>query len=169
MAILNILHFPDRRLHKIAKPIAQIDARIRQLAADMAETMYAAQGVGLAATQIDVHERIIVIDVSETRDQLITLINPEITWTSSEIATGQEGCLSVPEIFDNVTRAAQVKVQALDLDGKTFELEASGLLAVCIQHELDHLQGKVFIEYLSPLKQERAKNKLRKQAREAAQ
>lgn len=165
MAILNILHYPDARLHTIAKRVVTVDARIRTLIEDMAETMYAAPGIGLAATQVDVHERVIVIDISETHDALKVFINPEIIAQSGR-AEGEEGCLSVPGVFDKVERAERVTVRALDRDGKSFELNADGLLAVCIQHEMDHLQGKVFVDYLSGLKRNRIKTKLLKQARE---
>ena len=165
MARLDILHYPDARLHTVSKPVAAVDARIRQLVDDMAETMYAAPGIGLAATQINVHERVIVIDISETHDQLRVFINPEIVAQSGR-EESEEGCLSVPGIFDKVTRAERVTVRALDRDGKPFELEADGLLAVCIQHEMDHLMGKVFVDYLSGLKRNRIKAKLLKQARE---
>ncbi len=165
MPRLDILHYPDARLHKVAKPVATVDARIRKLVDDMAETMYAAPGIGLAATQVDVHERVIVIDISETHDQLRVFINPEIVAQSGR-AEGEEGCLSVPGVFDKVERAEQVTVRALDRDGKPFELKADGLLAVCIQHEMDHLMGKVFVDYLSNLKRNRIKAKLAKQARE---
>ena len=165
MALLQILRYPDTRLHKKAAPIAQVDAKIRQLAADMAETMYAAPGIGLAASQVDRHMRVIVIDVSEDKSQLLTLINPELLEKSGE-CKGEEGCLSVPGIYDTVTRASHVRVRALGLDGQPFEMEADDLLAVCIQHEMDHLEGKVFVEYLSRLKQTRIKSKLQKQARE---
>lgn len=164
MAILNILRYPDERLHKIATEVPSITREIRTLVSDMAETMYAAPGIGLAATQVDVHQRIIVIDVSETRDELLVLINPEIIASSGNAET-QEGCLSVPGIFDKVTRAEEVTVRATGIDGKSFEMDASGLLAVCIQHEMDHLMGKVFVEYLSPFKQSRILSKLKKQAR----
>jgi peptide deformylase len=164
MALLNILHYPDKRLHKVAKPVAKVDERIRKLAADMAETMYAAPCVGLAATQVDVHERVIVIDVSETHDQLLTFINPEIVWASDEKKLNEEGCLSVPGIYDNVERAEKVKVRALNVKGETFEIDCEGLLAVCIQHEMDHLLGHVFVEYLSPLKQTRIKTRMKKLA-----
>lgn len=164
MAILNILRYPDERLHKIATEVPSITREIRTLVSDMAETMYAAPGIGLAATQVDVHQRIIVIDVSETRDELLVLINPEIIASSGNAET-QEGCLSVPGIFDKVTRAEKVTVRATGIDGKSFEMDASGLLAVCIQHEMDHLMGKVFVEYLSPFKQSRILSKLKKQAR----
>jgi len=166
MALLQILHYPDPRLHTVAKPIAQVDDDIRQLAADMAETMYAAPGIGLAATQVDRHIRMILVDISETKDQLRTLINPEIIAKDGETVY-EEGCLSVPGIYDKVTRAEHIKVKALDLQGNPFELEANGLLAICIQHEIDHLDGKVFVEYLSRLKQDRIRQKLKKQAREA--
>lgn len=165
MAKLDILHYPDARLHTVAKPVQAVDARIRKLVEDMAETMYAAPGIGLAATQVNVHERVVVIDVSETHDQLRVFINAEIV-AQSGVEESEEGCLSVPGIFDKVTRAERVTVRALDLDGKPFELEADGLLAVCIQHELDHLKGKVFVDYLSSLKRNRIKSKLLKQARE---
>jgi len=167
MALLNILRYPDPRLHKKAKPVAEVDERIRTLVRDMAETMYAAPGVGLAATQVDVHERVVTIDVSEEGNQLLVLINPEITWKSEERKTYEEGCLSVPEIYDEVERAARIRFKALGVDGKPYEMEAEGLLAVCVQHELDHLDGKVFVEYLSFLKQNRIKTKLRKAEREA--
>jgi peptide deformylase len=143
--------------------VAQVDARLRQLAHDMLETMYEAQGIGLAATQVDVHERFVVVDVSEDRDQPLVLINPEIVWASEETRVGDEGCLSVPGIYDGVERALAVTVQALDLDGQLQTHKAEGLLAVCIQHEMDHLKGKVFVEYLSPLKRNRIKSKLIKQ------
>jgi len=165
MARLDILHYPDARLHTIAKPVALVDARIRKLIDDMAETMYAAPGIGLAATQVNVHERVIVIDISESHDQLRVFINPEIIAQSGR-EESEEGCLSVPGVFDKVERAEQVTVRALDRDGKPFELKADGLLAVCIQHEMDHLMGKVFVDYLSNLKRNRIKAKLAKQARE---
>lgn len=167
MALLNILRYPNPRLHIKAKPVAEVDDRIRQLVRDMAETMYDAPGVGLAATQVDVHERVVVIDVSEEGNQLLTLINPEITWKSEERQTYEEGCLSVPEIYDEVERAARIRFKALDAQGQPYERDAEGLLAVCVQHELDHLDGKVFVEYLSPLKQNRIKTKLRKAERDA--
>jgi peptide deformylase len=166
MSLLNILRYPDPRLHKVAKPVTVFDARIKRLAADMAETMYDAPGVGLAATQIDVHERVIVIDVSETHDALQVFINPEIVWASEEKRVYDEGCLSVPGIYDGVERPARVRVKALDLEGQPFEIEADDLLAVCIQHEIDHLNGKVFVEYLSPLKRNRIKTKLVKEEKE---
>jgi peptide deformylase len=164
MALLPVLRYPDARLHKQATPVAHVDDRIRKLAADMAETMYAAPGIGLAATQVDVHKQLIVIDVSEDKTDLVTLINPEIIWREGEIE-GEEGCLSVPGIYETVRRAERIRVQALDLNGKPHTIEAEDLLAVCIQHEVDHLHGKVFVEYLSQLKQTRIKAKLAKQAR----
>ena len=164
MALLPILRYPDPRLTRKAAPVAIVDAAIRKLAADMAETMYAAPGVGLAATQVDVHKRVIVIDVSEDKNDLRVFINPEILSREGE-CEGEEGCLSVPGIYDTVKRAAKVRVRALGLDGQPFELEADGLLGVCVQHEVDHLEGKVFVEYLSRLKQARIKAKLAKQAR----
>ncbi len=167
MALLPILKYPDPRLHKVAAPVAQVDDRIRQLVRDMAETMYAAPGVGLAATQVDVHERVVVIDVSEDGNQLYVLINPEITWKSDELQVYEEGCLSVPGIYDEVQRAARIHVRALNEQGEPYEFDADGLLAVCVQHELDHLEGKVFVEYLSMLKQNRIRTRLRKQQREA--
>ena len=166
MALLPILRYPDARLHKVAAPVQAVDARITQLVADMFETMYDAKGIGLAATQIDVHERVVVIDVSEERDQRIVLINPELLWASDERVCGSEGCLSIPGIYDGVERAAAVRVRALDENGQPREIEADGLLAVCIQHEMDHLMGKLFVEYLSPLKQSRIKTKLLKAERE---
>nr|WP_145548825.1 peptide deformylase [Variovorax boronicumulans] len=168
MALLPILQFPDARLHKVAKPVAAVDDRIKALLADMLETMYDAKGIGLAATQVDVHERVIVIDVSEERDQPLVLINPEITWASSEREVGEEGCLSVPGIYDGVERASRIRVQALDGEGQSCSIEAEGLLAVCIQHEMDHLLGKVFVEYLSPLKRNRIKTKMLKAQRDLA-
>lgn len=165
MAILDILHYPDARLHTVARPVAEVDARIRKLVDDMAQTMYAAPGIGLAATQVNVHERVVVIDISESHDALRVFINPEIVAQSGS-EESEEGCLSVPGVFDKVKRAERVTVRALDRDGKPFELEADGLLAVCIQHELDHLKGKVFVDYLSGLKRNRIKAKLAKQARE---
>jgi len=165
MARLDILHYPDARLHTVAKPVAEVDARIRKLVDDMAETMYAAPGIGLAATQVNVHERVIVIDISETHDALQVFINPEIIAQSGQ-EESEEGCLSVPGIFDRVRRAERVTVRALDREGKPFQLEADGLLAVCIQHEMDHLMGKVFVDYLSNLKRNRIRAKLLKQARE---
>ncbi len=160
MALLPILCYPDPRLHKVAQPVAAVDDRLRTLIDDMLETMYEANGIGLAATQIDVHQRLVVIDTSEERNQPMVLINPEITWMSDERVKGDEGCLSVPGIYDGVERATAVKVTALDRNGQTQNIEAEGLLAICIQHELDHLKGKVFVEYLSPLKQGRIKTKM---------
>lgn len=164
MAILQILQYPDQRLHRVASTVSQITPDIIDLVHDMAETMYAAAGIGLAATQVNVHQRVIVIDISEARNDPLVLINPEII-ASSGVSSFQEGCLSVPGIFETVSRAEQVTVRATGLDGKTFTRDATGLLAVCIQHEMDHLQGKVFVEYLSPLKQSRILRKLKKQAR----
>ena len=166
MTQLTILRYPDPRLHTIAKPVAVVDARIRQLAADMFETMYEAANIGLAATQVNVHERLIVIDVSENREQPLVLINPEIVWASPETRIGDEGCLSVPGIYDGVERSTSIRVQALDLDGKLQTHSAEGMLAVCIQHEMDHLIGKVFVEYLSPLKRNRIKTKMIKQKKD---
>jgi peptide deformylase len=164
MALLNILNYPDKRLHKIAKPVEAVNDRIRRLVKDMAETMYAAPGVGLAATQVDVHERVIVIDVSDDHNELLAFINPEIIWSSDERKLSEEGCLSVPGIYDNVERAEKVRVRALNAKGETFEMDCEGLLAVCIQHEMDHLMGRVFVEYLSSLKQTRIKSKMKKLA-----
>ncbi len=165
MAILPIVHYPDPRLHKIAAPVTAVDESIRKLAQDMAETMYSAPGVGLAATQVDVHKQVIVIDISETHDQLLVLINPKILDSRGQ-ADCEEGCLSVPGIFEKVRRAEWVKVQALGIDGKPFRVESEGLLSVCIQHEMDHLKGRVFVEYLSKLKQKRIVAKLKKQQRQ---
>jgi peptide deformylase len=166
MALLPILHYPDERLHKVAAPVQEVNDQIRQLVRDMAETMYSAPGVGLAATQVDVHLQVIVIDTSESHDQLRVFINPQIV-ESRGTAQCEEGCLSVPGIYETVTRAEWVRVRALDAEGMPFELEADGLLAVCIQHEMDHLKGKVFVEYLSRLKQSRIVSKLKKQQRRA--
>ena len=163
MPILPILCYPDPRLHKVAKPVAAVDDRIRTLTQDMLATMYDANGIGLAATQIDVHERVIVIDVSEERDQPMVIINPEILWASDEKQLGEEGCLSVPGIYDGEERSVAVKLRALNEKGESREIDAEGLLAICIQHEMDHLMGKVFVEYLSPLKRNRIKTKLVKQ------
>ncbi|HUR90451.1 MAG TPA: peptide deformylase [Ramlibacter sp.] len=168
MALLTILQYPDPRLHTVAKPVREVDARIQQLAADMVETMYEANGIGLAATQVDVHERLIVIDVSEGRDEPQVFINPEIVWASEEMQVNDEGCLSVPGIYDGVERPSRVKVSALDEKGQSRTIEAEGILAVCIQHEMDHLSGKVFVEYLSPLKRNRIKSKMLKAQRESA-
>jgi peptide deformylase len=166
MALLPILCYPDPRLHTVAKPVREVDARIRTLVRDMLETMYDAAGIGLAATQVDVHERVIVIDVSEERNQPLVLINPEITWASEEVQVGDEGCLSVPGIYDGVERSTAIRVRALDAEGKEREISAEGILAVCVQHEMDHLQGKVFVEYLSPLKRNRIKTKMLKARRD---
>ncbi|RIX70397.1 peptide deformylase [Acidovorax cavernicola] len=169
MAILPILCYPDPRLHKVAKPVTVVDERIQALVADMLATMYDAQGIGLAATQVDAHERVVVIDVSEERDQPMTLINPEILWASDEKQVGDEGCLSVPGIYDGVERSTAVKIRALDEKGQSREIDAEGMLAICIQHEMDHLMGKVFVEYLSPLKRNRIKTKLPKQQKQDRQ
>jgi peptide deformylase len=166
MAQLNILRYPDPRLHTVARPVAEVDARIGHLVEDMIETMYASEGIGLAATQVDVHERVIVMDVSESRDQPMVLINPEITWRSEDMVMAEEGCLSVPAIYDSVQRHARVNLRALDRSGQPFELQASELLAVCVQHEMDHLLGKVFVDYLSMLKRSRIRSKLLKRQRE---
>jgi len=163
MAILNILRYPDPRLHKVAKPVTEFGERLNSLVRDMAETMYDAPGVGLAASQVDVHEQLVVIDITESKDALQVFINPEITWASDDRQLYDEGCLSVPGIYDGVERPSKVRVKALDQEGKPFELEADGLLAVCIQHEMDHLKGKVFVEYLSPLKRNRIKSKMLKE------
>jgi len=169
MALLNILRYPDARLHTVAKPVVEVDTRVRQLVDDMLETMYAAEGVGLAATQVDMHERVIVIDTSEHRDQPLVLINPELTWRSEARVVGEEGCLSVPTIYDKVERHESVTVAALGRDGQRFERTVEGLTAVCVQHEMDHLVGKVFVEYLSPLKRDRVRAKMQKRAREEQQ
>ena len=166
MALLPILHYPDPRLHTVAKPVLRVDEGIVKLIKDMAETMYAAPGIGLAATQVDVHKRVIIIDVSEARDELQAFVNPEVIESSGEAVT-EEGCLSVPGVFDSVKRAERVTVRALNAQGEAFTLEAEGLLAVCIQHEIDHLEGKVFVEYLSRLKQQRIAARLKKQQRAA--
>lgn len=163
---LTILRYPDARLNTVAKSVAAVDDRVRKLAEAMFEIMYEAAGIGLAATQVDVHERLVVIDVSEERDQPLVLINPEIVWSSPETRIGDEGCLSVPGIYDGVERSIAVKVQALDLDGKLQVHAAEGMLAVCIQHEMDHLMGKVFVQYLSPLKRNRIKTKMVKQKKD---
>jgi peptide deformylase len=166
MALLPILRYPDERLHTVATPVESINDDIRRLVEDMAHTMYAAPGIGLAATQVDVHKRIIVIDISEAHDRLQVFINPQLLETRGQ-AQCEEGCLSVPGIYETVTRAEWIKVRALGTDGKSFDLEATGLLAVCVQHEMDHLEGKVFVEYLSRLKQSRIVAKLKKQQRQA--
>jgi len=167
MSTLNILRYPDARLHKVAAPITVFDDGLKKLVADMTETMYAAPGIGLAATQVDVHKRVIVVDVSDRRDSLVVLVNPEIVEATGE-SDIEEGCLSVPGIYELVQRAERVKVRAYDQNGKAFTLEAQGLLSVCIQHEMDHLQGKVFVEHLSQLKQQRIRAKLAKQLRKTA-
>ncbi|MDO4795594.1 MAG: peptide deformylase [Brachymonas sp.] len=167
MALLPILVYPDPKLQTVARPVEVVDDAIRTLVSDMFDTMYDANGVGLAATQVDVHQRVVVMDVSETRDQRVVLINPEIEWFSDERQTGDEGCLSVPGMYDGVERATQVRVRALDENGNSRVIEADGLMAVCIQHEIDHLNGKLFVEYLSPLKRNRIKTKLLKAKREA--
>ena len=167
MALLEILHYPDPRLHKVAKPVVTVDDSIRVLVQNMAETMYDAPGIGLAATQVNVHKRVVVIDVSEEKNDLRVLINPEILDKSEEQKIYEEGCLSVPDVYDEVERPATVRVRALDLSGEPYEFDAEGLLAVCVQHEIDHLNGKVFVQHLSMLKQTRLKAKLRKAEREA--
>jgi peptide deformylase len=166
MALLSILCYPDPRLHTVAKPVAVVDARIKRLVADMLQTMYEAKGIGLAATQVDVHERLIVIDVSEERDQPQVFINPQLVWTSQETHLNEEGCLSVPGIYDGVERFDGVTVSALDGEGKSRLVQAEDLLSVCIQHKINHLMGKVFVEYLSPLKRNRIKKKMLKAQRE---
>jgi peptide deformylase len=167
MPLLNILRYPDARLHKTAAPVTVFDDALKKLVADMAETMYTAPGIGLAATQVDVHKEVIVVDVSERRDTLVVLVNPEIVEATGE-SDIEEGCLSLPGIYELVQRAERVKVRAYDQNGNVFTLEAQGLLAVCIQHEMDHLQGKVFVEYLSQLKQQRIRARLAKQVRKSA-
>jgi len=166
MALLNILRYPDARLHTVARQVVEVDARIRQLVDDMIETMYAADGVGLAATQVDVHERVIVMDTSEQHNHPLVLINPELVARSDDMALTEEGCLSVPAIYDKVRRHARVAVRALGRDGQPFERATEGLTAVCIQHEMDHLMGKVFVEYLSPFKRDRIRKSMLKKARE---
>ena len=166
MALLNILHYPDERLHTVARPVDVVDDALRRLIDDMAETMYAAHGIGLAATQIDYHRRLVVIDLSEEHDDLLVLINPVITRKAGETVY-EEGCLSVPGIYDKVTRAETVTVEALDRNGQPFSLDAEGLLAICIQHEIDHLDGKVIVEHLSQMKQSRIKQKLKKRERQS--
>lgn len=167
MALLDILRYPDPRLHKVATPVTEFGTdRLRTLVADMADTMYDAPGVGLAASQVDVHEQVVTIDITEAQDDLMVFINPDITWASDERVVYDEGCLSVPGVYDGVERPARVKVRAFDIDGKEFTVEADGLLAVCIQHEMDHLVGKVFVEYLSPLKRNRIKTKMVKQKKD---
>ena len=166
MSLLTILRYPDPRLHKVAKPVNEVDARIRRLVDDMLQTMYDAEGIGLAATQVDVHERVIVLDTSDSHDQPTVLINPEIIERSDAMQVSDEGCLSVPTIYDRVERHARVVVRALGRDGLPHELEAEGLTAVCVQHEMDHLVGKVFVEYLSPLKRDRIRIKMQKKTRD---
>jgi len=167
MPLLNILRYPDARLHKVASPVTVFDDGLKRLVADMAETMYTAPGIGLAATQVDVHKQIIVVDVSERRDTLVVLVNPEIV-EATGVSDIEEGCLSVPGIYELVERAERVKVRAFDQNGNAFTLEAQGLLSVCIQHEMDHLKGKVFVEHLSQLKQQRIRAKIAKQLRKSA-
>lgn len=166
MALLPILRFPDPRLHTIARPVAAVDDEVRQLVDDMLQTMYEAEGVGLAATQVDRHVRVIVMDTSEGRKQPLVLINPEIVERSAEMAVAEEGCLSVPQTYDRVERHARVTVRALGRDGQPFDLPAEGLTAVCVQHEMDHLMGRVFVEYLSPFKRDRIRSRMLKKARE---
>jgi peptide deformylase len=166
MARLSILRYPDPRLHTVAQPVAEVDAGIRQLVDDMLETMYAAEGVGLAATQVDRHVRVLVMDCSEGRDQPMVVINPEIVEASETLREEEEGCLSVPQTYDKVRRHEKVRVRALNREGEVYEFEAEGLLAVCVQHEMDHLMGKVFVEYLSPLKRDRIKTKMLKRTRD---
>jgi len=168
MAVLSILKYPDPRLHRVAEPVREVDEEVRTLVRDMAETMYAAPGVGLAATQVDVHRRVVVIDVSETKDDLKVFINPEIVASSEDYKSYEEGCLSVPGVYDEVERPDRVTVRALGLDGQPFTIEASGLLAVCIQHEIDHLNGRVFVQYLSRLKQNRIRTRMLKVERQVA-
>jgi peptide deformylase len=166
MAILSILRYPDPRLHTVAKPVAQVDDRIRRLADDMLETMYKYEGVGLAATQVDVHERLIVMDTSTERNRPMVLVNPEIVGASAEMTVAEEGCLSVPAIYDRIERHTLVTVRSLGRDGEPWELEAEGLSAICVQHEIDHLRGRVFVEYLSALKRDRIRVKLLKKLRD---
>ena len=166
MPKLTILRYPDPRLHTVAKPVAQVDDRIRRLIDDMLETMYEADGVGLAASQVDVHERVLVIDTSDRRAKPLVLVNPELMSVSAEQVIDEEGCLSVPSVYDKVSRAAQVRVRALGRNGEPFEFDAEGLLAKCVQHEMDHLLGKVFVDYLSPLKRTRIKTKMLKHWRD---
>jgi peptide deformylase len=168
MALLTILRYPDPRLHTVARPVEAVDETVRRLVDDLLETMYASDGVGLAATQVDVHRRVIVMDTSESRDRPTVLINPEILARSEELVIGEEGCLSVPQIYDKVQRHARVTVRALGRDGQPFEMQAEGLSSVCVQHEMDHLLGKVFVEYLSPLKRDRIRTKMLKKSRDEA-
>lgn len=167
MSLLTILEFPDQRLRTKARPVAEVDDRIRTLAADMLETMYDSSGIGLAATQVDVHERVVVIDVSDGRDTPLVFINPELDLSGGDVES-PEGCLSVPEFYENVTRREQARVRALGLDGAPFEMDTDGLLAICIQHECDHLAGKLFVDYLSGLKRQRIRKKLEKRHRQSA-
>ncbi len=166
MALLTVLCYPDPRLHKVAKPVLKVDTHIKKIVADMAETMYEAPGIGLAATQVNIHERILVIDVSDNQDNLMVFINPKLIWVSPKTKSWREGCLSIPEYYDEVNRPDVVCVKALGLDGKEFEVEANGLLSACLQHEIDHLQGKVFIEHLSILKRNRISLRMKKRAKE---
>jgi len=169
VALLPIIEYPDPRLRTLARPVTVFDSRLRQLIADMAETMSAAPGIGLAATHVVQHLQLIVIDVSETKEQLLVFVNPRLLWTAEETVVCEEGCLSVPGVYDEVRRPARIRVQAEDGDGRTFELDCEGLLAVCVQHEMDHLTGKVFVDYLSTLKQDRIRTKMKKRrTREAA-
>lgn len=168
MALLNIIEYPDPRLKTVARPVTRFDQRLRTLIEDMAQTMYAAPGVGLAATQVNVHERLLVVDISETKDNLRVFINPEIVWSSEETVECEEGCLSVPGVYDAVTRPAKVRIRAQQPNGSEHEVECDGLLAVCVQHEMDHLDGKVFVEYLSALKQSRIKTRMKKRKVKAA-
>lgn len=168
MSLLTILQYPDPRLHAVARPVSAFDERLRQLAADMLETMYDSGGIGLAAIQVDVHERLIVMDISQERNQPLVLVNPEIIWSSEARQLNEEGCLSVPGVYDRVERFESVHVRVWDLDGKAHTLEARDVMAICIQHEMDHLLGRVFVEYLSPLKRDRIKKKMRKAQREDA-
>ena len=168
MALLNIIEYPDPRLKTVARPVTRFDQRLTTLIEDMAQTMYAAPGVGLAATQVNVHERLVVLDISETKDQLHVFINPEIVWVSEETLECEEGCLSVPGVYDAVTRPAKVRVRSQQADGSASEVECEGLLSVCVQHEMDHLDGKVFVEYLSALKQSRIKTRFKKRKVNAA-
>ncbi|MFM2486908.1 peptide deformylase [Celerinatantimonas yamalensis] len=165
MAVLNVLKFPDERLRTVAKPVAKVTPKIQKMVDDMFDTMYAEEGVGLAATQVDFHQQVIVMDCSETRDERIVLINPEVIQRSDSVAMNEEGCLSVPEYRADVERATEVTIKALDRDGNPFELNATGLLAICIQHEMDHLLGKLFVDYLSMLKRQRVKQKMEKLAK----
>lgn len=168
MSVLPILNYPDPRLHTVAKPVFEVNDKVRTLVMSMAQTMYEAPGIGLAATQVNIHQQIIVIDLSDERNQLQVFINPELVWKSEETKVWQEGCLSVPDYYDEVSRPSEVKVRALDINGKAFEIHVDGLMAVCIQHEMDHLKGKVFVEYLSSLKRMRIAGKLKKRIKASA-